>query len=191
MPQWIGAALVILFLVIQVIGELLEFKGKVIVPEFMKIRKRFERKRQERELIVKVSKQLDENNVLFKEMMSHYSKDNIAKRNVWMHDVDEDRNHIRLLEEILLKLKQEVVKLRIESMRSEIIAFASRVANENCLVTREEFHRIFRLYEDYEKILEENNMENGEIDINYQIIKKAYEKHLLNRTFLEDLHDPL
>lgn len=157
----------------------------------MKIRKRFERKRQERELIVKVSKQLDENNVLFKEMMSHYSKDNIAKRNVWMHDVDEDRNHIRLLEEILLKLKQEVVKLRIESMRSEIIAFASRVANENCLVTREEFHRIFRLYEDYEKILEENNMENGEIDINYQIIKKAYEKHLLNRTFLEDLHDPL
>ena len=191
MPQWIGAALVILFLVIQVIGELLEFKGKVIVPEFMKIRKRFDRKRQERELIAKVSKQLDENNVLFKEMMSHYSRDNIEKRNVWMRDVDEDRTHIHLLEEILLKLKQEVVKLRIESMRSEIIAFASRVANGNCLVTREEFHRIFRLYDDYEKILEENNMENGEIDINYQIIKKAYEKHLLNHTFLEDLHDPV
>lgn len=108
-----------------------------------------------------------------------------------MHDVDEDRGHIRLLEEILLNVKQEVIKLRIESMRSEIIAFASRVASGNCLVTREEFHRIFRLYEDYEKILEENGMENGEIDINYQIIKKAYEKHLLNHTFLEDLHDPL
>ena len=191
MPQWIGVVLVILFQVMQVIGELLEFKGKVIVPEFMKIRKRFERKKQERELIAKVSKQLDENNVLFKEMMSHYSKDNIEKRNIWMHDVDEDRSHIHLLEEILLKLKQEVVKLRIESMRGEIIAFASRVANGNCQVTREEFHRIFRLYDDYENILEENGMENGEIDINYQIIKKAYEKNLLQHTFLEDLHDPL
>lgn len=162
-----------------------------MVPEFMKIRKRIERKRQEKEQVARVSKQLEENNVLYKEVLSHYNKDNIKKRDGWMHDVDEDRGHIRLLEEILLNVKQEVIKLRIESMRSEIIAFASRVASGNCLVTREEFHRIFRLYEDYEKILEENGMENGEIDINYQIIKKAYEKHLLNHTFLEDLHDPL
>lgn len=173
-------------MVIQVIGEILEFKGK-IVPEFMKIRKRFERKKQERELIVKVSKQLEENNVLFKDMLDHYNKDNIAKRNNWMRDVDEDRGHIHLLEEILLNVKQEVVKLRIESMRSEIIAFASRVSNDTCLVTREEFNRIFRLYDEYERILEENGMENGEIDINYQIIKKAYERRILDHTFLEDV----
>lgn len=171
----------------QVVGELLEFKGKV-VPEFMKIRKRFERKKQERELFEKVSKQLEENNKLVTDFLTRYNKENIAKRDRWMHDVDEDRSHIHLLEDILLNVKQEVVKLRIESMRSEIISFASRVANENCLVTREEFHRIFRLYDDYEKILEEHDMENGEIDINYHIIKKAYEKNLIKHTFLEDLH---
>ena len=107
-----------------------------------------------------------------------------------MHDVDEDRNHIHALEEILFKVRQDVLKLRIESMRSEIISFASRVATGNCLVTREEYRRIFRLYEDYEKILEENGLENGEIDTNYQIIKESYEKYLLNHTFLEDLRDP-
>lgn len=181
--------IVVLFLIVQIIGELLEFKGK-IVPEFMKIRKRIERKKQERELTAKVSKQLEENNVLFKEMLAYYTDDNIAKRNGWMHDVDEDRNHIHALEEILFKVRQDVLKLRIESMRSEIISFASRVATGNCLVTREEYRRIFRLYEDYEKILEENGLENGEIDTNYQIIKESYEKYLLNHTFLEDLRDP-
>lgn len=48
LPLWVGIVLVILFLILQVIGELLEFKGKM-VPEFMKIRKRIERKRQEKE----------------------------------------------------------------------------------------------------------------------------------------------
>lgn len=177
-----------MFVVIQLIGELLEFKGK-IVPEFMKVRKRFERKKRERELIIKVSSQLEENNKLFKEMLSHYSQDNIAIRDGWMHEVDEDRSHIRLLEDILVKVNQEVVKLRVESMRSEIITFASHVASGSNFVTREEFNRIFRLYDDYEKILEENGMENGEIDINYRIIKKAYEKHLLSHTFLEDMDE--
>lgn len=102
--------------------------------------------------------------------------------------IHEDRGHIRLLEEILLNVKQEVMKLRIESMRSEIIAFASRVSNDSCLVTREEFNRIFRLYDEYERILDENGMENGEIDINYQIIKKAYERRILDHTFLEDMN---
>ena len=182
--------IIVLFIIIQIIGELLEFKGK-IVPEFMKIRKRFERKKQERELIAKVSKQLDDNSALFKEMLSHYNTDNIAKRDIWMHDVDEDRNHIHALEEILLKVQQEVVKLRIESMRSEIIAFASRVSNGDYIATREEFNRIFRLYDEYERVLAENGLENGEIDINFHIIKKSYERNLLNHTFLEDMQDTL
>ena len=30
-------------------------------------------------------------------------------------------------------------------------------------------------------------MTNGEIDINYQIIKESYEEHLRNHTFIEDV----
>ena len=44
LPGLIVATLVALFFVLQLIGELLEFKGKV-VPEFLKIRKFFQRRK--------------------------------------------------------------------------------------------------------------------------------------------------
>lgn len=57
-PAKIAIVLVGLFLVIQVIGELLEFKGKV-VPEFAKIRKVFARRKKERMLLQKMEKTID------------------------------------------------------------------------------------------------------------------------------------
>lgn len=63
------------------------------------------------------------------------------------------------------------------------MSFASRVADDSCIVTREQYHRIFRLYDSYEKILAENNMENGEIDVNYQIVKESYEKRMKTHSF--------
>ena len=47
-PTKIGISIVLLFLVTQVIGELIEFKGK-FVPEVFKVRKYFSRKKRERE----------------------------------------------------------------------------------------------------------------------------------------------
>ena len=47
MPTKIGIVIITLFVIMQIIGELLEFKGKV-VPEFVKIRKYFTRKRHEK-----------------------------------------------------------------------------------------------------------------------------------------------
>ena len=49
LPSKVGISIICLFVVIQVIGEILEFKGKV-VPEFVKIRKYFSRKRRERQM---------------------------------------------------------------------------------------------------------------------------------------------
>lgn len=118
---------------------------------------------------------------------AHYDDDNIERRNCWMHDVDEDRSLVHSLEEILRSLRDDVLQMRIEAMRSEIISFASKVADENCLVTREQYRRAFKLYDDYEKLLEENNLENGEIDTNYRIINESYEKRMINHSFLEDL----
>ena len=47
LPGLIVTALVVLFFILQIVGELLEFKGK-IVPEFLKIRKFFQRRKQEK-----------------------------------------------------------------------------------------------------------------------------------------------
>ena len=46
----LGIVVILGFVIMQIIGELLEFKGKV-VPEFIKIRKYFSRKKQERETL--------------------------------------------------------------------------------------------------------------------------------------------
>ena len=53
-PVALGLAIIGIFLVMQIIGEVLEFKGKV-VPEFVKIRKYFARKKQERQTMQEMS----------------------------------------------------------------------------------------------------------------------------------------
>lgn len=49
-PAKVGCAIIACFIIMQVIGEFLEFKGKV-VPEFLKIRKFFLRHKAEKEEI--------------------------------------------------------------------------------------------------------------------------------------------
>ena len=74
-------------------------------------------------------------------------------------------------------------------MRSTIIDFASYAGKEENLVTKEQFNRIFKLYDKYEALLVENNRTNGETDIAISIIKDSYAKHLLRHNFIEDLWD--
>ena len=86
-PATIAIVLVGLFLVIQVIGELLEFKGKV-VPEFAKIRKVFVRRKKERMLLQKMEKTIDQVQLTLDDLNQHYSTDNIRMRDEWMRLVN-------------------------------------------------------------------------------------------------------
>lgn len=63
------------------------------------------------------------------------------------------------------------------------------VSDEHVPVTREQFNRILKMYNDYERIISENNMTNGEIEIAYSIIVKAYKKHMEKHSFIEDIQD--
>ena len=74
----------------------------------------------------------------------------------------------------------------IDSKRNTIINFAAKVIDKNCMVTREQFNRVFKLYAEYEEIIEANGLTNGEVDIAYRIIKESYETHMRNHTFVED-----
>ncbi len=56
-PTKVALSIVALFLITQVVGELMEVQGKV-VPEFVKIRKYFSRKKQEREILRQVPETL-------------------------------------------------------------------------------------------------------------------------------------
>lgn len=190
MPTKIGIILVGILLFSQVIGELLELKGK-IVPEYMKIRKYFARKKKEQKEIADTLKEVKQ---LLSDVNKHYSDDNIAKRNSWMQWVDnksiEYDNYgvgIAELKKKMDKNNEIILSLLIDSKRNTIINFASCVIDENSSVTREQFKRIFKIYEEYEEIIEENELTNGEVDIAIRIIRESYEQHMRSHTFVEDI----
>lgn len=205
-PTKVMTVIVGVFLIIQIIGELLEFKGKV-VPEFIKIRKYFVRKKNERMALNKVIEMMDDykeamqtmNNVnrLLAEIDKHYSKDNIAMRDGWMKEVNEHiadseerrKEQDALMRELSEKLDKNndiTLSILIENKRNSIIDFASKVIDESYPVTKEQFNRVLKIYEEYEEIIEENELTNGEVDIAIRIIRESYETHMRNHTFVED-----
>lgn len=207
LPGWIAIGLVGLFLASQVLGELLELKGKV-VPEVLKVRKYFARRRKEKEnmrkmaelypSLQKVPEALDSVQKLLSNVDAHYSNDNIAKRNSWMQWVNDratvyDDSIVEIsknLTDVTQALKDNTKmteEMFIQSSRDRIIDFATKAGSENAVVSREEFNRIFKVYDKYERFLADRNLTNGEIDIAYRIIKSSYENHLKNHTFVEDI----
>ena len=178
------------WIILNIIGELIEKTGK-IVPEFMKVRKFFTRKKEEK----KRQKQLLINvETLLNDVNQHYSEDNIAKRNEWMEWVN---SRARMYDQSIAEfteMKQSIadnnkltLDLYININRNRIIDFASKVANENVLISKEEFNRIFKIYQDYEAVLEQHHMTNGEVDIAYRVIQESYKERLQDHTFLEDV----
>lgn len=199
-PTKITIAIIGLFFVLQIIGELLEFKGKM-VPEFIKVRKYFIRKKQERETLSKMTEMLSTlqevpdtlKNVqgLLSNVDCHYNADNIGMRDEWMKNVnrklEENDKHIKELDRKMDKNNADTLSLLIESKRNTIIDFAARVIDKDSPVTREQFNRIFKVYNEYEAIIKANHLTNGEVDIAYRIINESYENHMRNHSFIEDV----
>ena len=194
LPAAIGGVFVACFLVMQTIGGFLDFNGKT-VPAIMNIRKYFKRKKQEKREAAEILKAVQ---FLLNEVNAHYSADNIAKRDGWIQWVnDKAVTYDNFIKEISEKFTDIAEALKdntkmteemfVQSSRDRIIDFATKVENKNSMVSREEFNRIFKVYDKYNKFLKERKLTNGEVDINYQIIKESYEEHLRNHTFIEDV----
>lgn len=235
MPTRVIVGLMLLFGILQGIGEILEFKGKV-VPEIMKIRKYFKRKKEERSALslmpemIKEHKQLMEDthhmmvdykqliecnkkltkdnsdmsqliidtNRLLKDIDKHYSSDNIAMRDGWMREVNEHiaeseqrRNKqdamINALAEKLDKNNADTLAILIDNKRNYIIDFADKKADINVPATREEYKRFFKVYSEYERIIEENDMTNGEVEIAHRMTVESYEERTKHHAFIEDV----
>lgn len=189
-PGSIAFVIIALFLVMQIIGEMMELTGKV-VPEFLKIRKYFKRKKEEKiqqkTLLEDVQKSLNE-------MKAHYSPKKLAERDAWMSWVNERAKvydasvkELTTFKDTLEVTKELTLDLYININRNRIIDFAGKVINENVAVSREEFNRIFKIYDEYEEILEKYGKTNGEVEVSIGIIREAYEAHMRNHTFIEDI----
>lgn len=189
-PTKVAIAVIALFFIMQLVGEFLEFKGKV-VPEFVKIRKIFARRKKERLMMQKMEKTLDQVQLTLDDLNRHYSTDNIHMRDEWIKRVNTKLEQYDIsmaeLDRKLDKNNSDTLSILIDNKRNAIISFASLVIDENKPVTREQFNRIFKLYQEYEAIIQSNGMKNGEVDIAIHIIREAYENHMRSHTFIEDV----
>lgn len=186
-PAKIALIIIGIFFVIQIIGEILEFKGKV-VPEIVKVRKYFQRKKREKQ---EAAQTLKDVKVLLADVNAHYSEDNIAKRDSWMQWVNDRAvtydTFIKDMGEKFGDVVKVLEEIFVQSSRDRIIDFATKVSDEKAMVSREEFNRIFKVHKKYEDFLEERGLTNGEVDIAYRIIQDSYEWHMRNHTFVEDI----
>lgn len=189
-PTKVAIAVIALFFIMQLVGEFLEFKGKV-VPEFAKVRKIFARRKKERLMMQKMEKTLDQVQLTLDDLNRHYSADNIHMRDEWIKRVNTKLEQYDMsmaeLDRKLDKNNSDTLSILIDNKRNAIISFASLVIDEDKPVTREQFNRIFKLYQEYEAIIQSNNMKNGEVDIAIRIIREAYENHMRSHTFIEDV----
>ena len=79
------------------------------------------------------------------------------------------------------KLTQMFVEKEIDDMRWEINNFAT-IVSEGKPCNKDSFQHCIRVYEKYEKILEENGLENGEVEISMQLISDAYKQKLTGQS---------
>ena len=193
-PGTVAIVIVALFLIMQLIGEFVEMTGKV-APEFLKIRKYFKRKREEKK---EQAATLKEVKVVLADLMKHYNDDNIAQRDAWMRGVDNRAVscafQMEEMKDALLQVSQALgtntkmtEDMFVESSRDRIISFAEKAADYDILLSREQFRRIDRVYQEYEAFLEARGRQNGEIDIAYEAIQDGYRYRLQHHAFLEDI----
>lgn len=199
-PTFVGLVIIGFLCFLQLVGAILEFRGKV-VPEIMSIKKYFQRKRQEKKVLSElpdlfnefrqVPETLKHVQELLNNVEQHYNSDNITKRDSWIRNVnDKLDSYDKTVQELSKKLDKnndDTLALLIDNKRNTIINFATSVVDDKNSVTREQFNRIFKIHKEYEDIIEQNGLTNGEVDIAYRIITEAYENHLRNHSFIEDI----
>jgi hypothetical protein len=79
----------------------------------------------------------------------------------------------------LNKLTDMFVDKNIEDMRWEILNFCSALTSGR-KYNKESFNHVISVHEKYEKILEEHNMENGQVTASMEVIIDVYKEKLKN-----------
>lgn len=97
--------------------------------------------------------------------------------------ITESDNHrdkaIGILNDSLLKLTHMFVDKEVDDMRWEILNFCSALTSGR-KYNKESFDHVIQIHEKYEKVLEEYNMENGQVTASMEVIMDVYKEKLKN-----------
>lgn len=97
------------------------------------------------------------------------------------HEEDSKRSDIKD-EEIckdVIKLTNMFMEKEIDDLRWKILDFCSALSNGR-KYNRETFDHIIQIYIKYEKILKENDMENGLVEESINFVREKYHEYLKN-----------
>lgn len=111
------------------------------------------------------------------ELLIQTSQNLSALQEIHMHDMEKsDRRDEEILNDIK-KLTDMFIEKEIDDMRWEINNFAT-IVSEGKPCNKDSFTHCIHIYEKYEKILEENGLKNGEVEISMELINDAYKQKL-------------
>lgn len=92
-------------------------------------------------------------------------------------DVTDSNLHDEEMRKDIKNLTAMFIDKEINDMRWEINNFATKVS-ERKPCNKDSYKHCIHTYEKYEKLLEENGLENGEVEISMEIVNEAYKQKL-------------
>lgn len=94
-------------------------------------------------------------------------------------NVEQSNHNDEMIRKDLERLTDICVGKQINDYRWEIINFSNKIANgERC--NQDSYRHCLATYEKYEKLLEDNDLENGEVELSMEIINESYKGKLKN-----------
>lgn len=139
--------------VVTIIGKFSEIIGKPV--------KWVRDKKKDHELIIENAKAIQE----------------LSKRHE--EDTKQSIRHDEIIRNDLANLTKMFVEKQIDDMRFEILDFASAISlGRN--YSKEQFDHVITIDKKYQKILEENGLENGQVTASMEVIMEIYKEKLKN-----------
>lgn len=93
------------------------------------------------------------------------------------YDMKESDKHDEEMRNDIKRLTDMFIDKEINDMRWEINNFATKVS-EGKPCNKDSYKHCIHTYEKYEKLLEENGLENGEVEISMEIVNEVYKQKL-------------
>jgi hypothetical protein len=100
----------------------------------------------------------------------------------WLASKVGDAMNKKVLEQ-MEKLSKKMTDHEIDQLRWNILEFANS-CRQGRRHTKEEFDHVISCHTDYERILRENKLENGQVDTDYKYIEEIYFKCMKDNDFL-------
>lgn len=153
---------IILLFILYLIGSVIKHRKDIsnVLNDW------FNKKTRQNELI----NTIEEN----KQRIAEYEEKRVQDRQQSLEIQKQLTDSIAVISERLDKIQDSFIKNQIEDMRWKILDFANAIMNGNTNCYKDQFDNIIHLYDEYEYILEENNMTNGQVEESIKYIKEKY-----------------